>query len=354
MRSAKGIVFFSASVVAFPIMSLAACEAGGYWPSADWEVARLEERLFRESLLDPLKTFVQEQNSSAFLIIHRGRLETEWYFDGAKPEDRVGSASAAKSFTSALVGIAMEEGYLPGTGTTLADWFPEWTRGDPSGNLAMVTLADLLTMRSGLPWNRDLQVAMHQAPGYLEFIQQQAPEAPPGIRFLYSGFDPILISAIMRRATGQWLADYAQKKLFKPIGIRGATWNGDPKGLTNGGSLINMTARDYARFGLLYLREGRWMDKQVVPAAWVQKSTPNQFDGWPWYGYYWWHLQEEVENSDARLQGCYFAAGAGGQHIIILPALDTVIVRLGTEPKLSPSGGKFVPELCRLLVDSLP
>jgi CubicO group peptidase (beta-lactamase class C family) len=119
--------------------------------------------------------------------------------------------------------------------------------------------------------------------------------------------------------------------------------------------MLAMTARDYARFGLLFLRGGRWQDRVVVPAEWVKESTRNHFEkGWPWYGYYWWRLPWKTESSDPRLRGCYFASGGGGQHIIILPALDTVIVRLGDEPKLTPSGQKFVPELLNRFLQCLP
>ncbi len=336
------------------LLAASSCAAADFWPVSAWQTTPEDERLFREPALALVRTFVREQNTRTLLIVQGGRLEVEWYFDGATAEDKVGSASMAKSFTSAAVGIAMAEGYLAGTQTTLADWFPDWTAADATGWLARVTLADLLTMRSGLPYNMKLQVAMHQAPGYLGFIQQQTPERAPGERFLYSGFDPILISAILQKATGRSLAAYAREKIFEPLGIRDAQWSGDPEGLTNGGSLIDMTARDYARFGLLYLRDGRWRDRQIVPAAWVRRSTANQFAGWPWYGFYWWRLTTEVESSDARLRGCYYAAGAGGQHIIILPALDTIVVRLGTEPLLTPSAQKFVPELCRVLLKTIP
>lgn len=194
---------------------------------------------------------------------------------------------------------------------------------------------------------------MHRAPDWLVYIKAQDPIRPPGKQFLYSGFDPILLSAILAKATGQSLDEYANEKLFEPVGIAPVTWEGDQAGLINGASQLSLAARDLARVGLLCLRNGRWQDRQIVPAHWIKLSTANQFEkGWPWYGYYWWKIPAEIESSDARLTGCYFASGTGGQHLIVLPNSNTVIVRLGSNPNLAPSGQKFVPELLRLLLAS--
>jgi len=209
-------------------------------------------------------------------------------------------------------------------------------------------------MRSGLPYDKGLQVGMHRAPDWLAYIQSQEPVHEPGERFQYSGFDPILLSAILRKATGQALDQYAGDKLFRPLGITTIFWDGDEQGLINGGSQLSLTARDFARIGLLCLREGRWQDRRIVPADWLKRSTRNQFAAQPWYGYYWWRLNAETEASDPRLAGAYFASGAGGQHLIVLPELDTAIVRFGSNPRLTPSGQTFVPELLRRYLAALP
>jgi CubicO group peptidase (beta-lactamase class C family) len=312
------------------------------------------DRQFQADAMEPVRAFVGEQNSRALLVIRNGRIEFEWYSNDWSADKLHGAGSAAKSFTSALVGIAIIEGKVAGTESTLAEWFPEWTSKDPTGHLANATLAHLLTMRSGLPYNNQLQVAMHREKDWLAYIQQQVPVRAPGTQFHYSGFDPILISAILQQATKKSLGEYAEEKLLRPLGIRDAKWQADAQGLTNGGSLLALTARDYARFGLMFLREGKWQDQQLVSTDWVKQSTCNQFAKWPWYGYYWWRLDPKFESTDERLRGCYFASGGGGQHIIVLPKLDIVVVRLGDEPLLTPSGQKFVPELCRRLLNVLP
>ena len=322
--------------------------AAELWPVPEWQVVAEDARSLKASAREELNAFAQEQNSRALLIVRGGKIESESYFLGWKADQPHGAGSAAKAFTSALVGIAIAEGKIPAVTTPVATWLPD-------SRIARATLADLLTMRSGLPYDNALQQAMHRSDDWLAFIGGQTPVRGPGVQFHYSGFDPILIAAILKKATGTALNDYAEERLFGPLGIRGARWEGDKQGLTNGGSMLAMTARDYARFGLLFLRQGRWQERVVVPADWVKQSTPNQFEkGWPWYGYYWWRLPWKTESSDPRLLGCYFASGGGGQHIILLPALDTVIVRLGDEPKLTPSGQKFVPELLNRFLSCLP
>ncbi len=323
-------------------------DAGESWPIPDWEIIQPGERRFGEEDISPVLRFAEEQNSDSLLIVHGGRIELEHSFGDRSPNEPHALASAAKSLTSLLVGIALADGVLPSIDAPISTWLPDSRIGD-------ATLADLLTMRSGLPYDRKLQVGMHRSPDWLAYISEQEPIRAPGERFLYSGFDPILISAILQKATGRPLDEFANEKLFQPLGITSATWEGDERGLINGGSQLDLTAHDFARIGLLCLREGRWRDRQIVPADWIERSTANQFEtGWPWYGYYWWKLPADTEGSDPRLAGCCFASGAGGQHLIILPRLDTVIVRFGENPKLLPSGQKFVPELLNRFLRILP
>jgi CubicO group peptidase (beta-lactamase class C family) len=318
------------------------------WPVPEWQSVPPAEHFLSEGALAPVLAFAQEQNSRALLLVRGGRLESEHYFGDWTADQNHSLASAAKSITSLLTGIAIAEKHLPGVKALVSHWFPDF----PNAN---ATLADLLTMRGGLPYEKKLQVAMHRAPDWLAFIRSQPLARPPGERFLYSGFDPILLAAILQNAAGQPLDAYAKEKLFTPLGITGTVWEGDERGLINGGSQLAMTARDLARIGLLCLRNGRWQDRQIVPADWLETSTANQFEnGWPWYGFYWWKLPAQTEASDPRLAGCYFASGGGGQHLIVLPRLDLAIIRLGSEPQLSPSGQKFVPELLRRLLATAP
>jgi CubicO group peptidase (beta-lactamase class C family) len=335
-------------IIAFACLAVPlAAFADEVWPVPHWQSVPAAERLFPEAALGPVLAFAQEQNSRALLLVRGGRLEAEHCFGDWTADQNHSLASAAKSITSLLTGIAIAEKLMPGVEAPVSRWFPDF----PNAN---ATLADLLTMRGGLPYEKKLQVAMHRAPDWLAFIRSQPLARPPGERFLYSGFDPILLAAVLQKATGQPLDVFAKEKLFAPLGITTAVWEGDESGLINGGSQLSMTARDLARIGLLCLRNGRWQDRQIVPADWLQQSTANQVGGAPWYGFYWWKLPAQTEASDPRLAGCYFASGGGGQHLIVLPRLDLAIIRLGSEPQLTPSGQKFVPELLRRFLTIAP
>jgi len=163
--------------VAAILNSLVAAEP---WPVPDWQVVPPPQRRHPPTALAPVLDFARDQDSRALLIVHDGRLECEAYFDGWNADRLHPAASAAKSVTSALVGIAIAEGALAGTEETLSAWFPDWTTADQTGSLAGVTLADLLTMRSGLPYDKALQKGMHRAPDWLAYIQEQRPIRAPG------------------------------------------------------------------------------------------------------------------------------------------------------------------------------
>lgn len=195
----------------FLVLPLAAF-ADEAWPVPEWQSVPPDHRLFPEAALAPVLAFAEEQQTRALLLVRGGRLEAEHYFGDWTAEKPHGLASATKSVTSLLTGIAIAEGKLPGVDAPLSTWFPD-------SSIATATLAGLLTMRSGLPYDRKLQVGMHRAPDWLAYIRAREPVREPGQQFLYSSFDPILVSAILARATGQPLDVYAREKLFAPLGI---------------------------------------------------------------------------------------------------------------------------------------
>ena len=163
----------------------------------------------------------------------------------------------------------------------------------------------------------------------------------PGTRFAYSTQGSQLLSAIVTEATGQSLLAFARVKLFSPLGIAtdpaahpvftpehqpsfdraGFAWAQDPQGYQIGGSFLKLTPRDLAKIGYLYLMEGRWEDRQLIPASYVRASTQVQSrpPGPAEYGYHWWVISQDEP------QG-FFARGFGGQYVLVLPRLDLVVV----------------------------
>lgn len=256
------------------------------------------------------------------LILHEGEVAAERFRGGLDADEPVNVKSASKSLLSALVGIAIEHGELEGVHQTLGELLP----GRVSGKKAEITLEDLLTMTSGLETvSGENYGAWVASDDWVEAALEQPLVDRPGSTFTYSTGNSHLVSAILTRATGMSTRAYAKKHLLDPLEISIASWEEDPQGIPLGGNQVAMSARDLARFGELYLQEGRWNGKQIVPAAWVERSTRVHAEGWPdrygEYGYLWW------VRPDA---GAFMAVGYGGQYLYVAPEDDLVIVLIST------------------------
>ena len=277
----------------------------------------------------------------AVVVIHRGRLVFERY-DGLLPQwDKPGkpvvretpllSWSMAKSMLHAVVGMLVDEGRL-----VLDDPapVPEWQRpGDPR---RAITLQQLLSMRDGLDFVEEyedpetsdvLQMLFGRGQGDMAGFAADRPlGAPPGTRFNYSSGTSNIISGIVARALGpgEPYRRFLDERLFGPLGMASATASFDAAGTWVAASYAYATARDYARFGLWYLRDGVWEGTRLLPEGWVDHGrrplSIDPEDG-DFYGSHWW--------SRANPYGTFWAAGHEGQYIDVCPDLDLVLVRLG-------------------------
>ena len=297
------------------------------WPTADWEVSTPEEQGMDSVRLEAVTRYVERAGAGAAVIIRHGRLVWEDYWGGWDRERTDISYSMAKSFTSALVGIAMSEGRIDSIDQPAADFVEEWRGTDKE----KITLRHLLTLTSGLQWQEGYSgvndvTAMASSADQVAYVLARPLAVEPGTRILYSTGDPEVFSRILFVATGKEAEDYAREKIFDVIGMPQATWLKDAKGHTTTYCCIFTTAREFAKFGYLYIRGGRWGDKQVVPAEWVEESTRAQERLSPAdeYGFLW-HVPT-VPN----VPGSVFAAeGIQTKFIYVIPALDIVAVRIG-------------------------
>jgi len=273
--------------------------------------------------------FTGGHRSESLLVLHRGKLVYENYAEGWDKDTPHSMFSVTKSVVSALVGIAIGEGYIQGVAQKVTDFFPDAVIVPGQESKRDMTVEHLLTMTSGLPgdgdpvdwdwWDaNDTGVAAFETPQM----------AAPGTRYAYSsGPGCQTLACLVSRAVGMNLFDYARKKLFAPIGMASVAWDAADDGRSFGGFGISMTPRDMLRFGYLYLNNGRWEDAQVIPASWVA-VTPPKSKAPKAYGYLFWNFPLLPFGSS------YEANGAYGQYIEILPAWDTVIVRTGTQGPL--------------------
>jgi CubicO group peptidase (beta-lactamase class C family) len=255
----------------------------------------------------------------SLLVSQRGELVVERYLHGGRPATLANLKSASKSVISALVGIAIERGLLPGVQAPIAPFFP--TLLDPQKR--QITIEDLLTMRSGLASTSNRNYgAWVQSPNWVRYILSRPLLGPPGEQMNYSTGNTHLLSAILTQVSGGDTWKFAQDALARPLGITLAKWPQDPQGIYFGGNEMLLTPRQMVAFGELYLHHGLANGRQVVPAAWVDAScvprTRSPRNDRP-YGYGWW-----IEDL-AGHRACY-AWGFGGQYIFVVPDLEMVVV----------------------------
>jgi CubicO group peptidase (beta-lactamase class C family) len=276
------------------------------------------------------------------LIVRHGALVVEEYFNNGHATRIHILQSVTKSFTSALVGIAIARGEFKGVDEKVLDFFPDMTGIANMDELkASIRLEDLLTMRSGTDFHENgpespYYQLMRLPGGWDKFYLDRPMLRPPGTGFLYDSGGVLLLAAMLKIRTGMPADAYAERYLFKPLGIERKFWIRNQEGQTHTGGGLFLTARDAAKFGLLYLKNGRWGDEQVVPEAWVQESLRMHVEfeakgpkgpGAIGYGYLWWILFPDPRG-DGR-HDTYAALGAHGQYIFIIPEHDMVVVVFG-------------------------
>lgn len=264
----------------------------------------------------------------SLLASWRGEVVLERYFNGARATRAANVKSVSKSIISALVGVAIDRGMVPGPETPIRTYFPEIAK-DKDARKQRITIEDLLTMRSGLESTSNRNYgAWVQSRNWVQHALAKPLFAEPGTEMEYSTGNTHLLSAILTKATGASTWQFAQDSLAKPLGFTLPRWPQDPQGIYFGGNDMLLTPRQMLSFGELYLRHGRISVKgsdpttQVVPRKWIERSfvprgvspiSGNQ------YGYGWWMRELAGHQS-------YFAWGFGGQYIILVPDLDLVVV----------------------------
>jgi CubicO group peptidase (beta-lactamase class C family) len=260
----------------------------------------------------------------SLLVEWQGDVLVEEYFNGTRASQLANMKSASKSVISALVGIALDRGFLQSVRQTIGSFFPDLLGGDQNGPKRAITLENLLTMRSGLETTSNRNYGSWVlSSNWVVYALNQPLVRPPGTRMDYSTGNTHLLSAILTRATGTTTWQFAQDYLADPLGFSLARWPQDPQGIYFGGNDMTMTPRQMMAFGKLYLHGGRTDDRQVIPREWVERSlvarTPSPRERGRFYGYGWW-IREMAGHAT------YYAWGYGGQFIFLVPDLDLAIV----------------------------
>ncbi len=348
MTGTSRIIWFRSLVLIFFITALALSLLAGCGPSEedlqavnytpvqrdDWEVSTPEAEGLDPTLVANMYYEASGLDTIySLLVVKNGKLIAEKYFNVGSIDELGKRASVTKSYTSALVGIALDKGYLSSVDQKMLEFFPDIADQIKDPRKEQITIRNMLEMRSGYPSEEHNAAAWEimWSGDYLDAIADLPLSADPGTRFQYSNLTAHWTGIIAARASGMDLMALGNKYLFGPLGVTpGEDWLRDVDGYYIGGGDILFTSRDMARFGQLYLDGGEYNGQQIVSADWVRDSlqtyTANEFEVTSigqfknmGYGYMWW---------SAKVGDRYvsFAWGHGGQLIVLDHVNDMVVV----------------------------
>lgn len=257
------------------------------------------------------------------IVIHKDQEIIAEHYRGSMNRNRhVNIKSASKSVLSLLIGIAIEQGYIESVEEPISTYFPEYFEQNPDPKKAAITIKDLLTMRSGLETTSFRNYGRWVlSDNWWQFALNQPLVEEPGGEMIYSTGTSHLLSVILTRASDMSTQAFANRYLFNAMNIRIGGWDRDPQGYYMGGNNMAMTPADMLKTGRLLLDGGRFNGNQLISEEWIEESisvyTRSNFNPYD-YGYMWW--RKSVNQHDV-----IFAWGNGGQYIIILPELGTVL-----------------------------
>jgi CubicO group peptidase (beta-lactamase class C family) len=298
-----------------------------YWPTDRWQSTAPEEQGMDSEKLAQMVEHIQQEKLDlhSLLIIRNGYLVSELYVYPYSAGQVHEIMSVTKSVISMLVGMAIEKGYIKDVHQPVLNLLPDQGFANLDKMKKALTLEDFLTMTSGLDCHESPapgEPFMQMSENWVQFMLDLPMAAQPGTKFNYCTGAIELLSAILQKATGMSAREFANQNLFEPIGIGPIPeerWPSDPQGVTIGGYGLSLTSTEMAKLGYLFLNQGHWDGKTIVPAKWVAMSTAshaNQGDKKE-YGYLWW----------VDPQGKWYAAlGRGGQHVFVYPAENLVVV----------------------------
>ena len=302
-------------------------------PGDEWEVSTPAEQGLDPMLVGEMYLNAAELDTLySLLVIKNGYLIAEDYFNEGSADQKDRLQSVTKSFTSALVGIALEQGCLSSVDQKMLDFYPEVASQITDPRKEQIRLRDMLEMRAGYPSEEDAQALWDGllSGHYPPLIEAFPLVSDPGTRFHYSNLTSNWLGIIVDRVCGMNLKAYAEEHLFLPLDVKAGEWGQDAEGHNNGCGDLHLTARDGAKFGLLYLNDGVYKGNQVVPSDWVHDSLQTYSVNEAFvkkigrfrdigYGYQWW-------SATAGEHQVNFAWGHGGQLIVLVDDFDMAIV----------------------------
>jgi CubicO group peptidase (beta-lactamase class C family) len=297
-----------------------------YWPTDGWLSSTPEEQGMDSEILVEMLKLIRDQDYQidSLTVVRNGYMVLDVTIYPFTPETKHFIHSCTKSIISALIGIAIDQGKIESVEVPMLDFFPSRQAANLDAQKEALSLEDLLTMSTGFRC-RDSYLyrweglhEMRASEDWIQYMLDLPMQETPGTRFEYCNGASFLLFAIIQDATGVSAEEFAQENLFTPLGISDYHWPANPQGISIGWGELNLRPHDMAKIGYLYLKEGIWEGKQILPTGWVKESTRKHTsatleDG---YGYQWW-IHEA---------GFYLALGYAGQFIYVLPDKNLVVV----------------------------
>jgi len=300
--------------------------ATDYWPTNGWRTSTPEEQGVDSkqlaNLLERIKT--QGNRIDSVTVIRNGYAVLDAYFYPFERDLKHNIYSVTKSFTSTLVGIALDRGEIKSVARPVLDFFPDRVVANLDDRKRAMTLEHLLTMRTGFDCADSYRHRwkglwkMLNSPDWTQHVLDLPMRETPGQSFDYCNGASFLLSSILQTATKMRTFDYAKKHLFAPLGITDVAWPETPSGVTVGYGQMWLNPHDMAKLGWLFLNNGMWDGRQIVSPTWIKRATRPQVRAtlFASYGYQWWHSASDY----------YMAVGYAGQFIFVLPKKNMVVV----------------------------
>ncbi|HEV7880301.1 MAG TPA: serine hydrolase [Bradyrhizobium sp.] len=302
------------------------------WPTQSWAASTPEEQGVDSAGLARLIEIVGTRRQDSLMIVRHGKIIAEAYYAPYVAGVSHDLRSVTKGVTGTLTAIALRDGFFDSVDHPVVDYFSDRRISNLDDNKKALTIRHLLNMTSGIDWLENVHtpdeplIQMYNSPDRTGFVLNRPMSGAPGSKFYYNSGNPYLLSALLTKTTGQSAFDFAKHRLFDPLGITSAKWGDvDAQGVTDGEAGLSLSPHDMARIGYLYLHNGMWDGKQIIPPSWVDRAREGNVTatyGFR-YGNFWWSLPEK---------GAYMAQGRHSQLILVLPKLDIVAVMTGVMP----------------------
>jgi CubicO group peptidase (beta-lactamase class C family) len=278
---------------------------------AEWRASSPDDEALDAAAFGSLPALITGQfaDVQSVVVVHKGRAAFEFYRDGA-PDKLRDVQSVAKSALSSLVGVAIAQGRIASLDQPVVQLVPEWAPLNSDPRAAGITVRHLLTMSAGFEVNDPTGTAPAGRPAE---AWARPLRSAPGEKFAYDNAIIPMVAAVLEKATGKPLSDFARQEIVAPLGMHEPSY--EPR--------LHLRTADMARLGHLFLRDGQWGARQVIPEGYARDATRAQNRGGPPvsmpYGYLWWVVPSQAQRPP------FMASGYGGQVIWVYPPLDLVV-----------------------------